>query len=109
MRKLKTRVLEPGEISTTGEIEYIIGRAMQGKGVVVSLRELIFFSLAEGDAWLLDARDDLALQLAQEGQKLSGLHRSWRLVVYCGDGRYVRDYVDGASAALDCSLEHRFR
>ncbi len=43
---------------------------MAGDARVVSLQPLVFFSTETGDAWVLDAKDNLALPLAAAGTRL---------------------------------------
>ncbi len=53
------------------EARYIIECAQRGDAKVVTLgHHLLFFSTFEGDAWLLDTEDKLALQLAIQGKVL---------------------------------------
>ena len=70
-RQAQARELRREEISIAREADYIVARAMAGEARVVSLRPLVFFSTATGDAWLLDAEDSLALCLASEGTRLA--------------------------------------
>jgi len=49
------------------EVDYIIARAAQFDSRVVTLGQLVFFSTASGDAWMLDPEDGLALKLAEAG------------------------------------------
>ena len=51
------------------EVDYIVRRARQCDTRVVSLDQLVFFSTATGDAWMLDPEDGLALQLAEAGER----------------------------------------
>src|SRR5262245_45200726 len=67
---LQTREVRSEDVSITGEAEYIIARAMAEDARIVSLRPLVFFSTSTGDAWVLDAEDELALQLAPAGTRL---------------------------------------
>ena len=54
------------------EARYIIECAQRGDAKVITLgHQLLFFSTFEGDAWLLDTEDKLALQLAILGKVLS--------------------------------------
>jgi hypothetical protein len=46
------------------EVDYIVARAAQFDSRVVTLGELVFFSTASGDAWMLDPEDGLALKQA---------------------------------------------
>jgi hypothetical protein len=56
-------------MSITNEASYIIGRAQNREGRLVTLGSLIFFSTGTGDAWMLDPEDGLALCLARDGNK----------------------------------------
>jgi hypothetical protein len=67
-QQTQVRVLGREEISPTREAKYIIERAQQHDSRAVVLGELVFFSTATGDAWMLDAEDDLAICLARDGQ-----------------------------------------
>jgi hypothetical protein len=62
--RLQTREVRWEEVSITGEAEYILARAMAEDARIVSLPPLVFFSTTTGDAWILDAEDGLAVQLA---------------------------------------------
>jgi hypothetical protein len=68
--RLQTREVRWEEVSIAGEADYIIGRAVAQDARVVSLVALVFFSTETGDAWVLDAEDNLALQLAAAGTRL---------------------------------------
>ena len=68
--RLQTREVRWEEVSITGEADYIVARAIAEDARVVSLGPLVFFSTATGDAWVLDAEDNLALQLAAAGTRL---------------------------------------
>ena len=53
------------------EARYIIECAQRGDAKVITLgHQLLFFSTFEGDAWLLDTEDKLAIQLAIQGKAL---------------------------------------
>jgi hypothetical protein len=67
-QQTQVRVLRAEEISPTREAMYIIERAQQHDSRTVVLGELVFFSTTTGDAWMLDADDDLAICLARDGQ-----------------------------------------
>src|SRR5438876_12161401 len=62
-----TRVAQPNAMLR--EVDYIVRRARQCDTRVVSLDQLVFFSTATGDAWMLDPEDGLALQLAEAGER----------------------------------------
>jgi hypothetical protein len=49
------------------EVRYIQRRAAGHDGRVVTIGQLFLFSTETGDAWLLDPADQLAAQLAQDG------------------------------------------
>jgi hypothetical protein len=49
------------------EVRYIQNKAAEHDGRVVTLGQLILFSTATGDAWLLDVADQLAAPLARDG------------------------------------------
>ncbi len=51
------------------EVDYIVARAAQFDSRVVTLGQLVFFSTASGDAWMLDPEDGLALKLAEAGNR----------------------------------------
>jgi len=59
------------ELSLVKEVDYIIDRSRNQDSRVVALGSLILFSTITGDAWILDMKDDLALNLAVGGEKLS--------------------------------------
>ena len=52
------------------EVDYIVARAAESDAHVVTLGQLVFFSTQNGDAWLLDPEDHLALRLAIDGDRL---------------------------------------
>ena len=53
------------------EIRYITKYAQKGVSKVITLGDfLLFFSTFEGDAWLLDTQDKLALQVVDQGSIL---------------------------------------
>jgi hypothetical protein len=49
------------------EIRYIIRRAANHDGRVVTIGQLTLFSSETGDAWIIDRDDHLALRLASQG------------------------------------------
>lgn len=71
-RKLlaERRIVRQEEISIAAEVNHIVKRAIAGQGCVVSLGRLVFFATVSREAWLLDAEDDLALELARAGRRL---------------------------------------
>lgn len=54
----------------TDEVNYIVGRALDHDGSVVTFGPLLLFSTPSGDTWLLDPEDHLALPLAANGGPL---------------------------------------
>jgi len=68
--RLQTREIRWQEVSIIGEAEYIVARAMAEDARTVSLPPLVFFSTATGDAWMLDADDNLAVQLVAAKTRL---------------------------------------
>jgi hypothetical protein len=50
------------------EVRHIQRCAARHDGRIVTIGQLIFFSTQTGDAWLLDAEDKLAAQLARDGE-----------------------------------------
>ncbi len=68
--RLQTREVRWDEVSITGEVEYIVSRAMAEDARIVSLPPLVSFSTATGDAWILEAEDGLAVQLAAAKPRL---------------------------------------
>ena len=55
------------EVSILREVAYIIERAVRQDARVVVIGELVLFSTASGDAWLLDIDDRTATCLARDG------------------------------------------
>ena len=51
----------------TDEVRYILRRAAEHDGRVVTIGPLVLFSTETGDAWLLDPSDQLAARLARDG------------------------------------------
>ena len=49
------------------EVRYILGRAAEHDGRIVTIGQIILFSTKTGDAWLLDPSDQLAARLAHDG------------------------------------------
>jgi hypothetical protein len=67
----RQQILSQPQINITNEANYIIERAQEYDGRVVSLGPLVFFSTETGDAWVLDPADSLALCLARDGERQS--------------------------------------
>jgi hypothetical protein len=49
------------------EVRYIVRRAADHDGRVVTLDQLTLFSSETGDAWIIDRDDHLAMRLARDG------------------------------------------
>ena len=63
------QLLSQEQTNFSKEAEYIIQRAQENDARVVRLGTLVLFSTQSGDAWILDAEDELALCLARSGEK----------------------------------------
>ena len=61
------RIVEGASFRLADEIRYIIRRAANHDGRVVTIGQLTLFSSETGDAWIIDRDDHLALQLARQG------------------------------------------
>jgi hypothetical protein len=49
------------------EVRYILGRAAEHDGRVITIGQIILFSAETGDAWLIEPSNQLATQLARDG------------------------------------------
>jgi len=63
----QVEVLGREQLSITKEANYIISRAQNREGRLVTLGSLLLFSTETGDAWILDSEDGFALCLARDG------------------------------------------
>ena len=61
------RWVEGKDFRLVDEVRYIQNKAAEHDGRVVRLGQLVLFSTDTGDAWLLDATDQLAAPLARDG------------------------------------------
>jgi hypothetical protein len=61
------RVIEGANFRLVNEVRYIIRRAADHDGRVVTIGQLTLFSSETGDAWIIDRDDHLALRLARDG------------------------------------------
>ncbi len=61
------RIVEGASFRLADEIRYIIRRAADHDGRVVTIGQLRLFSSETGDAWIIDRDDRLALRLASQG------------------------------------------
>jgi hypothetical protein len=74
-RKIKNRGgrrrLNGRSFRLADEVRYIQQRAAEHDGRVVTIGQLVLFSTASGDAWLLDPSDHLATRLSRDGDPLA--------------------------------------
>ena len=68
---VKRRILKRKKGGIVSEANYIISCAKIFEAHVVSFGPLLFFSTENGDAWMLDHKDGLALCLAKKGESQS--------------------------------------
>ena len=61
------RIVEGKSFRLADEVRYIQRRAADHDGRIVTLGQLVLFSTETGDAWLLDPSEQLAAQLAHDG------------------------------------------
>jgi len=61
-------MVEAGRFRLADEVRYIQRRAAEHDGRIVAVGQLVLFSTATGDAWLLDRSDLLAVRLARDGE-----------------------------------------
>jgi len=61
------RMVDGKNFRFADEVRYILRRAAEHDGRVVTIGQLVLFSTETGDAWLLDPSDQLAARLARDG------------------------------------------
>ena len=61
------RMVDGKNFRLADEVRYILARAAEHDGRVVTIGQIILFSTETGDAWLLDPSDQLAARLARDG------------------------------------------
>jgi hypothetical protein len=61
------RVVDGASLRLADEVRYIVRRAAEHDGRVVTIGQLVLFSSDTGDAWIIDRDDHLALRLARDG------------------------------------------
>jgi hypothetical protein len=61
------RMVDGRDFRLADEVRHIQRCAARHDGRIVTIGQLILFSTQTGDAWLLDAEDKLAAQLARDG------------------------------------------
>jgi hypothetical protein len=62
------RMVEGSSFRLADDVRYIQRRAAEHDGRIVAVGQLLLFSTATGDAWLLDRSDLLAARLARDGE-----------------------------------------
>ena len=60
-------MVDGASLRLADEVRYIIRRAADHDGRVVTIGQLTLFSSQTGDAWIIDRDDLLALRLARQG------------------------------------------
>src|ERR1700720_3006659 len=63
------RIVEGKSFRLADGVRYIQRRAADYDGRIVTVGQLVLFSIETGDAWLLDPADRLAARLARDGEK----------------------------------------
>jgi cell division topological specificity factor MinE len=61
------RMADDKKFRLAEEVRYILDRAAEHDGRIVTIGQIILFSTETGDAWLLDPSDQLAARLARDG------------------------------------------
>jgi hypothetical protein len=61
------RMVDGKNFRLADEVRYILGRAAEHDGRVVTIGQIILFSTETGDAWLIEPSDQLAARLARDG------------------------------------------
>ncbi len=63
------QILQMTDFNLRKEMDYIVQAASRGDARVVTVGALVFFSTSDGDAWVLDAEDKLALCLMRDFER----------------------------------------
>src|SRR5271156_7201008 len=66
-RRADQRMVDGKNFRLADEVRYILGRAAEHDGRIVTIGHIILFSTKTGDAWRLDPSDQLAARLARDG------------------------------------------
>ncbi len=87
------------------EVAFILGCAEKGDARLVKIGSLVFFSTEDGDAWMLDPADSLALCLRWRGERQEfSNHESPERFEIQWDGRFeIRDeafFVESANPRI---------
>jgi cell division topological specificity factor MinE len=61
------RMVDGKNFRIADEVRYILDRAAEHDGRIITIGQIILFSTETGDAWLLDPSDQLAARLARDG------------------------------------------
>src|SRR5208337_2908751 len=103
-RRPGKQMVEGKSFRLADEVRYIQRRAADRHGRVVTVGQLVLFSIETGDAWLLDRSDQLAARLARDGDPEPGhIEENDTCFVIDWKGNYrtdpagfhVEHYVDG--------------
>jgi hypothetical protein len=100
-------ITEQERIELMAEVGYIQARAAENDSRVVSISDLLLFSARNGDAWLLDTSDRLAMRLAEFGRPLEiSVEEKGESFAIHWPGRYRIDgtvfiYVDETAGGLE--------
>ena len=62
-------LIKPSNVTFLKEVDHILSLAAEGNSRAVGLERCVLFSTEDGDAWVLDADDGLALCLSWHGQR----------------------------------------
>ncbi len=93
-------VVAPTETTLRDEVSYVCRLASEGESHVIGFNQLVFFSTATGDAWMLDWEDELAICLMKDGvQRPFRVGETVRQFAIQWQGRYhvegeVFSYID---------------
>ena len=61
------RMVDGKTFRLADEVRYILGRAAEHDGRVVTIGQIMLFSTETSDAWLIEPSDQLAARLARDG------------------------------------------
>src|SRR6204780_2820405 len=61
------RIVDGKNFRLADEVRYILDRAAEHDGRVITIGQIILFSTETGDAWLIEPSDQLAARLARDG------------------------------------------
>lgn len=68
MNHISRRVVSASDAAYTAEARLVQRRALDREASVIRLGQIVFFSTATGDAWMLDATDGEVACLARDGE-----------------------------------------